>query len=47
MCPVCVSTVAAIAIGATSAGGLAALFMKLRAGGLAMKIARLAQHNGD
>ncbi len=47
MCPLCVSTVATIAVGATSAGGLAALLMKLRASGLAMKIARLAQHNGD
>ncbi len=47
MCPLCVSTVATIAIGATSAGGLAALLMNLRASGLATKIARLVQSAGE
>ncbi len=47
MCPMCVSAVATIAIGATSAGGLAALLMKLRISAAAPKIAGLAQHTGD
>jgi hypothetical protein len=47
MCPMCASTAALIAGGATSVGGLAALLAKLRGWSVVKKIDQLFRNTGE
>lgn len=46
MCPLCLSTAATVAISAASAGGIAALFVKLRASKAVSRIIQNLQKTG-